>query len=527
MIKKTYNKISTNKKSFFLFLIVLTLLSSINIFHPGIIFNHDTNFHLHRIIALADNIKIHKHIPVYFNYLNGFGYGNGLFYPDIFLYIPAFLKYIGINIEICYKFLIILINFFSILNIYLCVSKITQQKKYGLLGMILYSCSLYRLIDFVERGSLGEIISFVFIPLVILGIYEILYNDYKKGFYLTIGLSGLCLSHIISLYLTIWFIILLILINIKCLKNKKRLIHLFINILFPMLITIFFWLPMLEQLLSTKLDILNNSQIIQNIVPLPALFIDFPIIYLYDEWFPSGIGLIYYIGIIMYIKNYKRTNNKFILSIFILGIISIILASFKPIWECNLFYKMFSIIQFPWRFYMFGTLFLIITLCYIIKYIKKTTVIKTLITYTVIIFITNSFLYLNNVYTNKINDDEIMMGEYLPLNFNKNIIYNYKNKDIEYKKIDNKLKVSTINKKTTIELPLIYYKGYKACNEKKCYDVFKTDNGLVGVYTNNEIATFDAYYSGTTIYRICKYISILGLILFITYMYKVSDKYAK
>ena len=390
--------------------------------------------------------------------------------------------------------------------------------------MILYACSLYRLIDLVERGSLGEIISFVFIPLAILGLYEILYDDYKKGFYLAIGISGLCLSHVISLYLMIWFILIIVLLNLKCLKNKKRLLHLLLNIAFSMLITIFFWLPMIEQLLNIKLDILNNSQISTNIVPFTALFIDFPIIYIYDEWFPSGIGLIYYISIIIYLLNYKKIKNRFISSVYILGVICIILSTFKPIWSINSFYRLFSIIQFPWRFYMFGTLFLIIAFCYVIKYIKNTAIIKIMLIYTIIIFLANSILYLNNVYINNINKDEIMMGEYLPLNFDRNIINNYKNNDIEYKRIDNKLEVSVINKKTSVELPLIYYKGYKACNKQKCFKVFNTDNGLVGVHTNNELVTFNTYYSGTNIYKICKYISLFGLIIFVIYIRKVSDK---
>ena len=81
---KIYNKIKNNKKLFIVFIISLTLLSSFNLFHKGIILSHDINFHLHRILALTDNLRIHKYIPVYYNYLDGFGYGNGLFYPDTF-----------------------------------------------------------------------------------------------------------------------------------------------------------------------------------------------------------------------------------------------------------------------------------------------------------------------------------------------------------------------------------------------------------------------------------------------------------
>ena len=71
---------------------MLMLLSSVNIFRSGLIAGDDINFHIHRIMAIVDNIKIGRYVPVYFNYLNGFGYGN-VFYPDLFLFIPALFKY--------------------------------------------------------------------------------------------------------------------------------------------------------------------------------------------------------------------------------------------------------------------------------------------------------------------------------------------------------------------------------------------------------------------------------------------------
>ena len=520
-MKKIYYKIKNNKIVFIFFIIFLTLLSSLNLFHRGIILNHDINFHLHRILALTDYLKIHKYIPVYYTYLDGFGYGNGLFYPDTFLFIPALLNYIGISIELSYKIFVISINCLSILTMYLCVIRITKKKYCAYTSMILYACSIYRLIDLVERGSLGELMAFIFIPLVILGLYEILYGENKKSIFLTIGLIGLCLSHVISLYLVCISLTIVVLINIKCLKDKKRLTNLILNIVISMLITSFFWMPMLEQIFSNKFNFLtNSSDFYNNIIPITALFIDFPLINIYKVWVPSGIGLVYYYAIYKYFR--LKIKDKFLFSIVFIGIISILMATINFVWKIDLFTNIFNIMQFPWRFYIISTCFLIISLCMIIKKMSINEI-KLIIIYTIVLFVGNSLLYMKNVYLSEPLSNEIMMGEYLPKNFNFDSINEYKNKNISYERKNEITIIEVKKEKETIEAPLIYYKGYKACGDK-CYEVFKTEKGLLGIKTNNEKDTINVKYEGTSIQKISKYISFISICLMVIYLKKNNDE---
>ena len=518
---KIYNKIKNNKKLFIVFIISLTLLSSFNLFHKGIILSHDINFHLHRILALTDNLRIHKYIPVYYNYLDGFGYGNGLFYPDTFLFIPAVLNYLGINLEISYKMFIILINFLSLLTMYLCVIKITKKKYCAYTSMILYACSIYRLIDLVERGSLGENLAFIFIPLVILGLYEILYGKHEKNIFLALGLIGLCLSHVISLYLMCISLGIIVLINIKCLKDKKRLLTLIFNIIISMLITSFFWLPMLEQIFSNDFNfMINSSDFNRNVIPFIALFIDFPLVNMFKVWVPSGIGLVYYYGIYKYFR--LRIKDKFLLSIYVVGILSIIMASFKLLWKIDIFNTIFSIIQFPWRFYMISTSFLIIGLSILSKKFSKNSI-KFIIIYTIVFFIGNSLLYTYNAYFEEPFNDEIMMGEYLPKNFDFEAINGYKNKNITFKRNKEVTEIEIKKKKETIETPLIYYKGYKACSDK-CYDIYKTEKGLLGIKVNNELGTINVKYEGTQLQKVSKYISLASIGIMVIYLKSKKGK---
>ena len=516
-----YNKIKDNRRLFIVFILLLTLLSSLNLFHKGLIFNHDVNFHLHRIIAIIDNLKIHKYIPVYYNYLDGFGYGNGLFYPDIFLYFPAILNYLGLSIEASYKIFIVIINFLSLLTMYLCIIKITKKKYCAYISMILYACSIYRLIDLVERGSIGEILAFIFIPLVVLGLYEILYGNYKKNIFLSLGLIGLCLSHVISLYLVCISLGIIVLINIKCLKDKKRFLTLMFNIIISMLITSFFWLPVLEQIFSNKFNFMVNSvDFKNNVIPIIALFIDFPLIYMFKVWVPSGIGIVYYYGIYKWFR--LKLNDKFLFSIYFIGILSTVMSSFKLIWKINILEKVFSIIQFPWRFYIISTCFLIIGMSILLRNISKNAI-KLIIIYTVVLFIGNSVLYTYNVYFDEPSDDEIMMGEYLPKDFNIDTINKYENKNISYKRNKNITIIEVKKENETIEAPLIYYKGYKACNDK-CYEIFKTEKGLLGIKINNELGTINVKYEGTQLQKISKYISFASIGIMVIYLKSKKGK---
>ncbi len=512
MIRKIYEKINSNRFFFALFFLVLTLLSSINIFHTGILAGDDMSFHLHRIMAMVDNIKIGKYVPVYFNYLNGFGYGNGLFYPDLFLYIPAFLNYLGVDIIVSLKIFLLIINAFSIYTMYLCVYRITNEKKCAYVSMFLYALCNYRLIDFVSRGALGEMISFVFSPLVVLGLYELFFGESRKGYYLTIGLSGLCFSHVISFYLMCFFSVLFMLFNIKCLKDKSRLRFLFLYILLAMVVTIHFWLPMIEQLFFDSFRIDAHRKIFENIIPIYFLFLDVPYNLITNYVYIAGIGIIYYISFIKYFKLIK--SDKFLLSILFLCTIATVFVSIKLVWKVDIIYKLFSVIQFPWRFYIISSVLFIIGFSTLFKYLNFGNFIKICFIYIGIIFMFNSFLFMFDLYIKEPIKDEIMLGEYLPRNFDFSVIKNYVNNDIIYKKDSDILIVDIINNVDSVELPLIYYRGYTACNSEKCFPVSKSERGLVNVKIDSNTNDFRVMYSGTSIYKYSKYVSVFGFILF-------------
>ena len=82
----------------------------------------DKLIHLRRIAALADTLKS-GYFParIYFAMNGGTGYAMPVFYPDINLYIPAFLHILGMPLGICYTVYVIITNILTALISYFCI----------------------------------------------------------------------------------------------------------------------------------------------------------------------------------------------------------------------------------------------------------------------------------------------------------------------------------------------------------------------------------------------------------------------
>ena len=540
---KLIDKVVSNKKNIILFLLLLTVISSITLFLiPNMSRGHDLAFHLSRISALKDNLKIGIIGGyIYPNYLGGYGYGNPLFYPDLFLYIPAFLSYLGLSVITSYKIFLFLISFASIIIMYITVRGISKNNKCALISSILYGFAAYRLVDMFTRAALGETLAFIFAPLVIYGIYEIIYGDYKKYYLLVIGMSGLILSHLISTFVIGILLVILCLINIKKLwKEKKRISYIVISAFITLGITAYFIFPMLEQMMSGNF-LFNNldetSKLMERSLPLWSIFFEFPNHILTNLWIPTGIGIGFLLLIYYYIKNFKECS-KFIHFCFIGGILFILCST--NIFPWVLFQSILSPIQFPWRFYFIAVLLLSIGGGLLISNIRLD-LNKTVVKFFVICLIpVISIGILNFTEQNikEVGEYEISFAEYMPVNGDKEYIL--KRGDIitstyplehSFNRNGLELEISFSNNVTdnSLELPLIYYKGYKATIDNKELYVYESNNGLVSVDIDTiNSGVIKVSYGGTKIQFVSKIISLISILSFIILVImKRGEKYEK
>ena len=227
-----------------------------------LIYTHDLGYHLNRIIEISKNLNI-KVFPsfIHSGLLKNLGYANSIFYPEIFLYIPAILmSVLDLHVLTVYKIFLIIITFFTFITTYISSKGIFKKKEIAWLTSLLYVFSLYRLTDIYVRGALGEILSFIFVPLIFYGLYEIIFGENKKWWIISIGLFGVANSHVLTFVMLIPIILLIALFNIdKLFKDKKKLFNLVIAGILSIILCIGFFGPMLEQKLNDEFYIDGKS----------------------------------------------------------------------------------------------------------------------------------------------------------------------------------------------------------------------------------------------------------------------------
>lgn len=239
-----------------IFILVIVLLTCIPLLKNNIdILRDDGIQHVYRILGNTETLKQFSLFPVVMSeFCNGFGYSWNLFYSPFTAYVPLVFKIFTSSNIICLKLFMICMMFLSGITMYKFVQKITENNKIAIIASIFYMLFPYHLTDMYARVAIAELASFVFIPMVFLGMYNIIDKN-EKDYILAIGTIGLLLSHtIITLYTAI-FCFLYCIINIKKIKNKDVIKNIVFNAIIIVLTTSFFWIPMLESKNATSYEV--------------------------------------------------------------------------------------------------------------------------------------------------------------------------------------------------------------------------------------------------------------------------------
>ena len=213
--EKSCNFLYQNKYLLFtaIFLIIFCVLPLLSV---PTIKGHDLMFHLQRIEALAKEMKIGNIFPhIYTMLLDGNGYAAPMFYGQVFLLIPAALiNYCGLSVMQAYNIFIVLLVSATAFSMYFCTFSITKSRNASFCGAIMFTLSSYMGADLFYRSALGEIQSFVFIPIVFAGFYNILYADINKWYLLPLGMVGMLHCHTLSSVITVFSLILFLVFSI-------------------------------------------------------------------------------------------------------------------------------------------------------------------------------------------------------------------------------------------------------------------------------------------------------------------------
>lgn len=317
---------------------IFTIIVFYSFYSNRINVGDDLTYHLNRFYELAKCFEEGQILPKIYPFSNhGYGYAAPLFYCDFFLYPFAILYHFGLSAICCYKLCVIFYTLLSNIIIYIIIKNETHKRDLALLVVILYTCANYHLQNIFIRSALGEVIAMSFIPLAIHSIYKILIKHEKCWAYLGISFSLLVMCHLISsLLLGLFFFVMIIIFIIINFKDKDMIVKTLLTILkgtiLAILLTLWYLLPMMEQLHSQEfwLSINANYNNIYTSAEDIGQVLDFWVVNNIQEFSAKnetnvGFLLIFLSTMSLFIKQNKYINIIYcfciILFLIILGII--------------------------------------------------------------------------------------------------------------------------------------------------------------------------------------------------------------
>lgn len=160
---------------------------------------HDFSFHVDRLLNMLNALRTGQFPARLGAYMqNRYGAVTSVFYPELFMYIPAGMMLCGASLIYSMHVLIIGINLVTAFSMRYCAGRLFKSAKAGVFASLLYVFSAYRVMDLYTRFSLGEVMAMAFIPLFIAALYDVVLGDKRKWKLLAVSAVAIYQSHLIS-----------------------------------------------------------------------------------------------------------------------------------------------------------------------------------------------------------------------------------------------------------------------------------------------------------------------------------------
>ena len=564
-VKKAINVIKENKWVHYAIIVVIGVILSIPLCKIQIRDTHDGFLHLLRMLGTNNTFKIGEIPPIVAPYYcNGGGYAMNLFYNPLVTYIPLLIKLFTPTYAMALKIFGGLCIVLSGITMYYFVYQVTKKRLIALFASIIYLIAPYKLGDVYKRFAIGEFASFVFMPLLFIGMYNLFNQDGKKHYFITIGAVGLVLTHTVTTFYMAIFCAIYVLLNVEKFKDKSILKKIIINVVFILLISMCFLAPMLEAkqladyaIFDSKIMSTNGDYVYSNTIELSEFFTDIG----KENATTYIIGVPTFVLMCLTIFTFTKVDKKY-KDFYIVAILFSIISMFMSSKYCPWFVlpDFLCKLQYPWRmmgFFAFFISFVVGVNIYVLLKMLFDKDITRLIVATVIIVLSVAYTLpiVQQYATDDMNRDEkwensvvenpyiyhmSINREYLPtkaLYLQRTYLKDKEDKiyilsgnativEEEKKDLSITATLENIEEGTIIEFPFFYYPGYEIILEQdgnvEKLKSEESDNGFVSAVVNTDIdnCKISVKYVGTTITYASYIISAFGLLGFALYIIK-------
>ena len=518
------------------------------------------------------------------NFCNGFGYSWNIFYSPLTAYIPLIFSIFSSSFELMLKLFILLVVFASGIAMYEFVKRVTQNNFTALLASIIYVLVPYRFTDIYMRMAISELASFVFLPIVFHGMCLLLgtelflgteqknskevktseieeslknpssENDcFKSIIILTIGATGLILTHTVITMYTAIFCLIYLLVHIKRLKEKRVWAIIGVSVLLILLLSAFYIVPLIEHMASTDYEVFKPGRM-ERTDAMTYYKVDvLDLFYTPNGEMSFEIGLLTLIGLVFTPLAFKKIGKEYkktYLFFLIAGIVCVIMSlRFFPFEKLPGILKM---IQFTFRLLEFSSFFFAIVAAINYSIVIKNFRMRDVIVLGVIALLLIVPLCRNINFDKRWAEDKLWPAvgvdentgrvhagcatfEYLPSKTFDNLEYIKQrenrayilggNADIENENKNGTnmtLDVSNVEENTVVELPYIYYLGYtvevtNGNGDTQKVDTFESENGFVAISVTQDAKTISVQYTGTVAMWVSLVVSSLTLVGLVGY----------
>lgn len=540
----------------YILIIIASIIISIPLANKSLnIYRDDGIQHICRIIGTEQTLADKQFLPMIMsNLCNNFGYSWNIFYSPLTAYMSVMFRIFNFSYVNCLKLCMFVIVLLSGLTMYKLTLRITKNKKLATLASIIYILAPYRITDMYIRTALAELASFIFIPIVFEGLY-IIVNEEKKSYKLALGAAGLILTHQVIAMYTVIICFAYLIVFFKKLKSKTVLKNIGVNLLFCILMTSFYWVGLLQHYFNTSYEVFVPGRMEREEVLIfykakfSQLFITSS-----EQTMIYAIGLLSVIGLVLTPIAYKKIPEEYKKTYMFFLITGIVLIGMTlSIFPFEKLPQALTMLQFTFRLFTFTSFFFAFVVA-----TNFAILIKNFKTLDIVVLLTISILLLVP-YKSKLdfnlkdNEERLINGvritettgrvhagmasmEYLPTKAFKNLkhIANRKDEVIvldndeavisDYTKQDSNMncRISNINKETTIELPYIYYLGYRVYANGQEIKYTESDNGLIQINIAQD-SQIKVKYLGTNEMLISYAVSIISFATIIVLNHKNKD----
>ena len=230
-----------------LLLVAATLVASAPALLPGHnLVGHDILFHLNRIEGIKEGL-LSGQFPVRLdvNCIRGYGMPTGIFYPSLFVYVPAILRIFGVSQMASWKAFLVMVNFLTMVSSWWAFSKYLRSARTGAIATLFYLVVGYRLIDVYARAAAGEMLSMAFLPAVLLSIWMTLHRNVSYWPAVVLFMTGIFQSHIITGLVIVFTAVLLAAVSYPRLRIAEVRWAVFKAAGMTFLLNIWFYAPLL------------------------------------------------------------------------------------------------------------------------------------------------------------------------------------------------------------------------------------------------------------------------------------------